>query len=117
MGSPEAGYSTYREPEVSSAEGIPPDDRLVPVRPHGDEGNLDGGDLLDHLDVLPGGFRQVAELPGRGDVFLPALHLLVDRPGRLEFDQRQWDLLPAAAVDIVRDAHFNARQGRAGVPP
>jgi len=40
---------------VSSAEGVSPDDRLVPVGPHGDEGDLHPRDLLQHADVLLGG--------------------------------------------------------------
>src|SRR5512134_2295500 len=115
MGSPETNYATGGQPEVSSTERVPADDRLVPLGPHGNQGNLHAGYLFEDADVLLGGFRQVAQLLGGGDILLPPLHLLVDGLRLLEFGEREGNLVPPRPSDLVGDADLDPRQTRQDV--
>src|SRR3972149_3439414 len=108
MGSPGAGHSKFGEPQVSSSEGVSPDDRLVPVGAHRHENDLDARDLFEPADVLLGGLRQVAELPGRRDVLLPPIERLVDRLRRLEPGPRERGPPPPGAVELISNTTLHA---------
>src|SRR3990170_4321494 len=106
MGSPETHHANGGQREVSSPERIPADDRLVPLGPHGNQGNLHAGHLFEQTHVFLCRFRQVAELLRVGEVLLPPLHLLVHGFHPFEFSEEEGHFVPSRS----------ARPGSAALP-
>jgi len=108
---PELGILRVREPEVSSAEGIPPYDRSgsVPARRRTRE-NLDRSDLLDHSGrTFRAAFGRSPNSRAEEMSSFQPLHL-PRRPAwaRLEFGQWTGGTCSRRApVDLVRHAHLD----------
>src|SRR3990172_11721720 len=103
-------YATGQRPEVSSPEGVFPEDRLVPLGPDRHERDLDPGHLFQQADILLGGLRKIVEFARGPNLPPPPLHLLVDRFDPLEPGQRDGNLLLTDSVDLVGDADPDAGQ-------